>query len=268
MNRHPGQELASGNRDPRGRARWLDASLILAAALVLIGFVRLWVFSHGQMATIQVLLSSGTLANISGQWLASSVTWIVALATVFASLQLGEALREDQPWLPALLGWLALFIASLALAPAGVVLLAAIFSLGQVAYGLAAKLWRALGRRRGVRVPWLLQATEGSRGYLSWKGYLAVGLVAAVTMGLFTDTGWLVRERLLMTDGTIRIGYVAGGAEGFFTVIDDRDRSPALLRSGQVEAREICSETPWLSRSILAAVVWSADERADPCGSD
>lgn len=75
------------------RSQWLDISLLLSLAAAVAGFIKLWAFAQGNTETLQVMLLAGGLGSAFSTWLAVSIPVLTALAWLFLSTLLGEALR-------------------------------------------------------------------------------------------------------------------------------------------------------------------------------
>jgi hypothetical protein len=239
--------------------------MVIGATTATLGFIKLWLFSHGDLSTIQIFASGQGLSGIAALWISTTIPLVVGFAAFFSATFLGEALREDDAFTPPLIAHVLSLTASFVLVPAKFALILAAYSAIQVGYGVIAKFWRRAARSRPkLKVPWPLQLSGIGRRRIDWRFYAAFAMAGALAMSLFIDTPWLPRERVSLKDDSAVVGYVAQGQPGFLIMIEEASRTPVAVPSGEIVKRDICGAPMWGGRSVLGQLMWGPPNPPPP----
>ena len=241
-------------------------ALVLSTLAATTVVAKIWTVTHGGLAGIAALVSSGGLTSLVGALLAGLPavgTACMLAAVVFVP----EAIREGDDLRGPIVGTLASLSIGFALAPVLWFLVGlALFVVTTVTSLLivgARRYWTQSSTRQ---LPFMLRKSVMPQHVppVATLALIAMfGWVAVAT----SDRPWLPPEDVTTTQSETITGYVLDDSSGLL-LMKESDRSILRLPEDEVLQRTICRTDARSAQSLMSKVVWSVDIAYPKCSEN
>lgn len=233
---------------------------IIPVGLTILVIIKAFSVSHGNVVTMQVLVSSKSLASIIVSTIITSLLTVLVASYFISVIIATESVRENEHRKQGII--ILAFCLSLAffivpgdvivvmLKFAGLLLLSSLFI-----YGL----------RRFKKVYKRITPSSGKR---LDKGFtlfvLSMMFCISLLIVCFNDTPWIPPETVKTSDNQF-FGYVIDYDSTVTKLLIDESRLVIQIPNGDIKQRRICHTSPVTKKSVFSTLVWGSQPTYDKC---
>ena len=241
----------------RSRLKWSDITLLIAVLPIVVAALRIWLFSGGDTAVFLTLLRTLDITAVlvgTGALMIPTLLMILLVIVVTdwkAREYLGEKMAQSSwyIWAVLIVGIVLLYTASwwayVGMGIVAIFLLLVFLITRYWPWGSSNVLDRVMSRKGSTTRPDSLTTLVST---------LAVFLMAPTSM-------WLPLERIGIQDRDPTSGYVLETDSEWTTILTGKGTKVEVIRSGQVESREICDSN--FKGSIATSIFRKGEQGSD-----
>lgn len=232
-------------------------ALVLSTLAATTVVAKIWTVTHGGLAGIAALVSSGGLTSLLGALLAG-LPAIGTACLLAAGVFLPEAIREGDDLRGPIVGTLAALSIGFALAPVfwfliGLGLFVITTSGSFVVVG-ARRQWTQRSTRK---LPFMLRESEHKQRVPTVATLALIAMLGWIAVAT-SDRPWLPPEDVTTTESETITGYVLDDSSGLL-LLKESDRAVLRIPEDEVSKRTVCSTDSRSAQSLMSRIFWPED---------